>query len=131
MRGKAKVVEYLGDAFDINVVEETQDIEEENGGDKVALDCSLCVVDQAKGSVCGAVVVAGSELEVGEDVIGVGVGEDTTGDDLLKELTAAFKKADGAIGFRKAVVGFVWLRHNDNECVFLRMESKGDGHVED
>jgi len=96
----------------------------------MTLDCSLCVVNQAKGSICSAVVVAGSELGVREDIISVGIREDASGDDLLKELSAAFKKANGVIGFGKAIIRFVWLRYDDNQCVFPRVETEGDGHIE-
>jgi len=97
----------------------------------VAFNRSLCVVNQAKGGICGAVVVVGSELRVGEDVIGVGVRENVAGNNLLKEFSTTFEEADGAIGFGEAVVGFVWFWDDDNQCVFPRMESEGDGRVED
>jgi len=76
------------------------------------------------------VVVAGSKLGVRENIIGVGIREDASGDDLLEELSTTFEKADGAIGFGKAIIGFVWLWYNDNQCVFPRVEAEGDGRIE-
>jgi len=124
-------VEYLGDAFDVDVIEKPRDIEEDDGGDEVAFDGGLCVVNQAEGGVRGAMVVAGSKLGVGEDVEGVGVREDASGDDFLEKLPTTLQEADGAVCFWKAVIGFVRFRDDHYKHVFPGVEPKGDGGVED
>ena len=65
MWGEAKVAEDLDDAFDINIIEESRDVEEDDRGDELALDHHLGVVDKAEGGVGGAMIVTGSELGVG------------------------------------------------------------------
>ena len=65
MWGKAKVAENLDDSFNINIIEESGDIEKDDGGNELALDRCLGVVYKAEGSVGGAVVIPGSELGVG------------------------------------------------------------------
>ena len=89
----------MNNSFDVNVIKESGDVEEYYGGDKVAFDSCLSMVDKAEGGVSGVVVVSRSKLGVGEDVEGVGIGEDASGDNFFQELTTALEEADGVVGF--------------------------------
>ena len=76
---------------------------------------------KAKGSVRRTVVVAGSELGMGEDIESMGIGKDPLRDDFLKELSVAFEKADRAVGFGKAVIGFIGFWDDNDKSFFPRM----------
>jgi len=73
----------VDDSFDVNVIEESGDVEEYNGGNKVGFDSCLSMVDKTEGGVGGAVVVLRSELGVGEDVEGVGIRKDMPGNNFF------------------------------------------------
>jgi len=131
MGGKTQVVEYVDDAFNIDIIEESQDVEEDDGSDELALNHGLGMVYKTKCSIGCAVVVTGSELRVGEDIKGVGIGEYAPSNDLLQKFSTTFEKADGAVGFRKAVVWFVGFGNDDDQGVLPGMVSEGDRHIGD
>ena len=58
MWGESQVAENVDDLFDVDVIEESRDVEEDDRGDEVAFDSSLGVVYQAKCRVSCAMVVA-------------------------------------------------------------------------
>ena len=77
-------MENLDNAFNIDVIKESRDVEEDNGCDKLAFDSRLSLMYKAKGGVRSTVVIARSELGRGKDVEGVSVRENPLGNDLLE-----------------------------------------------
>jgi hypothetical protein len=57
----------------VNVVKESLDIEEEEGGREAGRHCSTGGVDHRVYCVNGAVIIVGPELGGRENVVGVGV----------------------------------------------------------
>jgi len=71
-------------------------------------------------------VVVGSKLCVGEDVVVMRVMKDLFGDDFLKQFAAALEEADWAISFGEAVVRFGRFGDDDNKSVRPRVMTEGD-----
>jgi len=57
MRGESQVAEDVDDSFDVNIIEESRDVEEDDGGDEVAFNGGLGVVYKAESCIGCAVVV--------------------------------------------------------------------------
>jgi len=76
-------------------------------------------------------IVAGSKLGVGEDVIEMGIVKNPFGDDFFKQLAATLKEANGVVGFGEAVVGFGRFGNDNDKGVRPRVMSESDGGIED
>jgi hypothetical protein len=80
--------EEVEGTFDVNVIEETRNVEKDQGTDAPSFDAGLGVVDDTHCGIDGTMVVPAVKLVRVDEVVGVGLVHDASGDDLLQELTA-------------------------------------------
>jgi len=113
-RGEAEECENMNKAVDVEVVEESLDVKEEEACNLPTLDAHLDRMGHAQDSIGGSMVVAGPKLVRGEEVEPRGVQQDAFRHDTLKELATALQEGYRPVRLRDPVIYFTRLRDGDN-----------------
>ncbi|KAI0283844.1 hypothetical protein BC826DRAFT_1109973 [Russula brevipes] len=128
---EAHEVEEVEGMIDIDVVEEAQDVEEEEGACAFGFDGSLSVVDNTHCSIDCTVVVMATELVGINEEGGIGLIHDPSSDDLLKELATALEKGNGPVCLGGAVVRAGRLGQDDHLDILPWVGAMGQAEVEE
>jgi hypothetical protein len=123
--------ESVKEARGMEVVEEALNVEEQGGGDVAELDRRLSQVGQVRGAINGGTVIPAAELEGREEGVGVDVGKESWGNNLLEQLPTGLQEGDGAIGLSLGVVGFPRLGDDDNDRLMPWVDSDREACCEE
>ena len=129
-QGKTQDAEDVDQAADMQVIEETLDVKEEEGSDSATFNAGLDCMDHAQDSVRCHMVVAGPKLAGGKELEARGIEEDALRDNLLQEFTTALKEGNGVIRFRNLVIYFTRFQNGDHSCRMPRVMPKAYSSIE-